>query len=403
MTVRLSYIVWRDGRPRFVPPGHVRKLGFKGEDLRHGPAGKGPWFTYEEAKTWADSRLAAINKARDGMKPAKVSATASAGATVGELLDDWINSDSVRRTRPATRRSYRASVAAMKYKPRERSTRNPVYSEDDREAFSLLPVVGVREPELNKFLEYIIRVRGLAMAHAVGMAFSVAYNWASLEPKWRLARDKNPRTKLRLPPLEGRISVITPKEFVALVEAADRLGHHSIGDSLYLGLYTGQRQGDRRAMCEDFLEDGYLKIRQKKTGEVVRILAPSPLTARLKEAAKRRRELMLRMGTRHPHLLLNETTGNPWDASSYRRNFRDVRAEAAKAIPSAAKRTDQDLRDTAVTMLHRAGADIITICDVTGHTYDSVNLIIKHYLGRDPKRAGVALERMADFIEAELA
>jgi len=59
MTVRLPYIVWRDGRPRFVPPGHVRKLGFKGQDLRHA-GGAAAWFTYEEARTWADAKLEAI-------------------------------------------------------------------------------------------------------------------------------------------------------------------------------------------------------------------------------------------------------------------------------------------------------------------------------------------------------
>ena len=401
MTVRLPYIVWRDGRPRFVPPGHVRKLGFKGQDLRHA-GGAAAWFTYEEARTWADAKLEAIKLARAGTRPAKVSSSA-AGLTVGELLDDWLNSDHVRSRALHTQRAYAAAALAMKYKPGKRRKSGEVPSEDKREAFGLMPIAGIKTPELTKFLEYAVRTRGLQTAHCIAGAFSSAYAWGSRSLKWRLAKHLNPRPGVVLPATTGRISVITPAEFMALVNAADRLGRPSIGDSLHLGLYTGQRQADRLQFVEDGYEDGFRKFRQNKTGTVVRIQEPDPLKGRLKGAAKRRREVMLRHGTRCPEIVLNEETGRPWNQSTYRRVFREVRAAAAEEVPSVANRTDQDLRDTAVTLLHRSGADLPTICEVTGHSYKSAALIVKHYLGRDPVRAGAALARMAAFIEAELA
>lgn len=48
----LPYIVWRKGRPRFVPGARERALGFKGRDLRHED---GRWFSLEEAETFARS------------------------------------------------------------------------------------------------------------------------------------------------------------------------------------------------------------------------------------------------------------------------------------------------------------------------------------------------------------
>ena len=52
------FIVWRDGRPRFVPGEGARALGFRGEDLRHdGAAGPrtGVWFNFEEARAWGSA------------------------------------------------------------------------------------------------------------------------------------------------------------------------------------------------------------------------------------------------------------------------------------------------------------------------------------------------------------
>ena len=44
---------------------------------------------------------------------------------------------------------------------------------------------------------------------------------------------------------------------------------------------------------------------------------------------------------------------------------------------------DQDLRDTCVMLLDRAGCDLLTICDITGHSYRSAQTIVKHYRARN--------------------
>jgi hypothetical protein len=59
--LRLPYIAWRDGKPRFMPGPRIRALGFKGEDLRHED---GSWFTLEDAATWARTKHVEIKALR---------------------------------------------------------------------------------------------------------------------------------------------------------------------------------------------------------------------------------------------------------------------------------------------------------------------------------------------------
>jgi hypothetical protein len=54
---------------------------------------------------------------------------------------------------------------------------------------------------------------------------------------------------------------------------------------------------------------------------------------------------------------------------------------------------DQDLRDTCV-MLDRAGCDLLTICDITGHWYRSAQTIVKHYRARHADRADAGIDRL---------
>jgi hypothetical protein len=53
---------------------------------------------------------------------------------------------------------------------------------------------------------------------------------------------------------------------------------------------------------------------------------------------------------------------------------------------------DQDLRDTCVMLLDRAGCDLLTICDVTGHSYRSAQTIVKHYRARNANRADAGID-----------
>ncbi|KPG01815.1 hypothetical protein IP86_03125 [Rhodopseudomonas sp. AAP120] len=55
---------------------------------------------------------------------------------------------------------------------------------------------------------------------------------------------------------------------------------------------------------------------------------------------------------------------------------------------------DQDLRDTCVMLLDRAGCDLLTISDITGHSYKSAQTIVKHYRARNAARADEGIDRL---------
>ncbi|MGY3587526.1 hypothetical protein ACVIGB_003422 [Bradyrhizobium sp. USDA 4341] len=55
---------------------------------------------------------------------------------------------------------------------------------------------------------------------------------------------------------------------------------------------------------------------------------------------------------------------------------------------------DQDLRDTCVMLLDRAGCDLLTIFDITWHSYRSAQTIVKHYRARNADRADAGIDRL---------
>jgi hypothetical protein len=44
--------------------------------------------------------------------------------------------------------------------------------------------------------------------------------------------------------------------------------------------------------------------------------------------------------------------------------------------------------------LDRAGCDLLTICDITGHSYRSAQTIVKHYRARNADRADAGIDRL---------
>jgi hypothetical protein len=52
--IKIKYIVWRNGRPRFVPGANLRDKGYKGKDLKHLD---GRWFNAVECYEWVEQNV----------------------------------------------------------------------------------------------------------------------------------------------------------------------------------------------------------------------------------------------------------------------------------------------------------------------------------------------------------
>lgn len=416
--ISLPYIVWRNGRPRFNPSSREIALGFAGEDLRHPGGG---WFTLEETQAWSAERLAAIQAARLGGKR-KGAAAPVRGHSVEDLIDDWLAAlaaptiHPLYAVSPDTLESYKKASRALIFKPETRPDRRARVAREraaellgqeaparQREAFATVPIGTVGKIELNDFFIYLMGARGHHMARAAIAAFSAAYTWGGTSRRWRLGA--NPRHALELPQPEGRIQIYSDAEIRAMLAAADTLRLPSIGDAILLGLFTSQRQRDRLLLKDEGLVDGRHHFRQSKTKKLVAVKEAPLLKARLEAARARVSAIMLERGIkaedRPGTVVVFEVTGLPYLQGTFRHKYADVRTLAALTCPSLTEKHDQDLRDTSVTWLARAGCTMAEICAITGHSAKSVQTIINHYLGSAAELADAGIDKLVAWMQRE--
>jgi integrase len=396
--VRIPNISWRDGRPRFNPGPKLRKLGFKGEDLRHGfssgarnsGAGKeGEWFTLRETEDWAKAKSEEIaqRRAQARKKGLKSLAKGCAGAeraqrncyTIETLFDDLWRSKHFQSKAASTQRDYRMKAEAFaKFEPHLWGVR----------ASDMTPAA------VHGLHEKLWAAKGLAMANGMIAVLRLAYSIARKRGAGGV-RD-NPCRELGLPTPKPRLRCASAQEIAALMAAADAL-EPSIGDAIALALFTGQRQGDVLALTEAGTSEGRVKLRQRKTGAIVSVLALAPLVARLAAIRERNRV----EGRVTPTIVAHPRTGRAWNADNFRHRYAEVRELAKQSCDSVGDFHFADLRDTAVTWLHRAGCDIPEIASVTGHSEKTVYTILKHYLVIDESTNDRAMTKLADWLARE--
>lgn len=376
------YCVWRNGRPRFSPSPQLRAEGHAARDLKHDD---GSWFSFGETCDFARAFMrerAATPKAKRG----RPKAGAVRRVTVGKMVEQWQSSQrwtgEAKRGRKAlaanTIRDYRQKLAAV--------------AADFPELWSA-PAEAVGVPHMQRVHDELEETRGLATARGAVAVLSSAWKWALTRGVVRGANPCKGLDKAMPPP---RVRFGTRAEIAALVAAADALGLPSVGDAILLGLWTGQRQGDRLALCVHSRVGVRRVFRQSKTGAIVAILEAPELEARLVAAGARRRAAAV-VG---PHVILNEATWRPYVADTYRHDFARVREAAAVTCPSVATLRDQDLRDTAVTWMALAEVTYLEICAVTGHSAETAHQILKHYLARHPEMADSAIRKLVAWYEA---
>lgn len=442
ITIPIPLVTWRDGRPRFFASAAQRKLGFRGEDLRHGPGlasaaaagekleGKahfksGAWFTLDECLAWSKQRLAEIEAMRQARakavhqhkpRPRFAADVVTVSIMVARTLEqDHYQGKSVtrgRRTRaarsPHTVRQYNNAARAL-----EHLDAGEIWHQ---------PAAAISPATLEGVLEKIEEAHGLATARSVRALLSVAWKYGCK----KLGLTANPVIGQLLPVPPPRVRYGEREEIAALVDASDRLGLPEIGDAILLGVWTGQRQADRLSLTGGQIIDGSILFRQqKKHGQPLLIPVSDELATRLDAARDRRRGWTVT----YPNVVLDERARKPFRSDWYRKLFRIVCAVAcAGALPTGGKDgqvargltrhidvdaalagfapvptligfRDQDLRDTAVTWLALSGCDMAEIASITGHSLKTVQDVLKHYLGMHPELARSAIAKLSIWAE----
>ena len=197
---------------------------------------------------------------------------------------------------------------------------------------------------------------------------------------------------------KGRVRIYTAAEEAALIAAADASGRPSIGDAVMMGCDLGQRRGDLVRLPVVRVQEGVVRLTQRKRGARIAVPLTPRLALRLEAAAKRRKAL----DPECPTVLIDEATKRPYAETAFSRAFAEVRAlavagDAEKRLapcPSLADALFLDSRDTAVTRLAEAGCTIPEIAAITGHSLRSIYEILKHYLDLTGEMASSAIAKL---------
>ncbi|WP_281932130.1 hypothetical protein [Roseibium album] len=437
--ISIPFVAWRDGRPRYKPGKNHRDMGLPSLDLRHPAGGKvspsdlkpgtkntGDWFGPGEAMDWSDAfqkQLAALQQPQKPAAPKRprakpTRATAPKGSyPLSQLIEDWKKSPRFTDDlAPKSRYDYASKMNVL-------SERYPDIWAAEIDAIDRPIVYGLYEDIRAK--------RGLSMARSTIRVMSSAFTWGLNKGKFKI-RESNPCLSLGMAQPKPRLRVAERHELLTLVAAADAVGRSDMGDSFILGVWSGQRQGDRLALQLNERLTRRLDLRQGKTGALVSLPRAAELDKRLKVSEQRRRQA----GVVSNHLILFENTWSPFNQDTYRHYFAEIRTIATnglwqaedgslicpvntpfrylkhevsagpaageclvKPCPSLADFWEEDFRDTAVTWLALAGSTIPQICAVTGHSIQSATTVLKHYLALHADMADSAIAKMTAWYE----
>lgn len=267
----------------------------------------------------------------------------------------------------------------------------------------------IDKPICYAFAERVRFQRGRAMGNGVVAVARRVFSYAELIG-WREARS-NPAFRLELSRPAPRLRLGTPAEIAALVAAADRMPVRdkngrdlgllqSMGDAIVLALHSGQRQKDVLAIPETIVDAERIKLSQFKTGAPIDIKMTPTCARRMAEAKARHRSGPIANLAGGP-MIVHEATGQAYQIDTFRHLFNDVRKAAEAACPSVADFQFMDLRDTAVTRLALADCTKWQIGSITGHSFESIDRILKHYLVLTRDFADPAIDMLVAWMQRE--
>jgi integrase len=260
-------------------------------------------------------------------------------------------------TNPKTRTSYLWSIAAIE------------------EKFATLPLKALETPRINaKFFEWRDGLK--CGRRSADLHFEVllrVLNWA---------RDRGmitwqPPSRVHKLYTSDRSECIWLGTDVAAMRGACS---PELAWALDLALATGQRQGDLLKLTWSQVRDGWLTLKEGKTGARVEVPVTGSLATIL--GAIPRRQLVI----------LTNSRREPWTESGFRASWRKAFAKAGLSGLHF-----HDLRGTAVVNLADAGCTVPEIAAITGHTLKSVNTILGKYWTRTRTQAANAVAKLEAF------
>lgn len=330
--------------------------------------------------TWSVRKANELNKALT--KPAP---KATVGRTINFLTDDYESSLAFKKKAAATQRSYRRFFSMIRAK------------------WGKHLIADFNKPTMRTWYETLYEAKSPYMAMHLIRHMSILFSHAERRG-WR-PEGSNPCTKVGIEVPKGRRRTAGWAEFDALIAAADRLGHHAMGDAIALSMLSGQRSTDIRTARREHFQAIDAPEGSQAEGE-----APAKVWVWIFERSKRGNaafavlhpEAVARLAERLARvaagpLFLDDKTGEPFKEDLFGHRFADVRAAAVKAgFPDLADLQFRDLRRTFGRLSRRGGATKSDVADVLGNSAATNQFLADVYMSPEIEtaiRAVGAIER----------
>ncbi len=234
------------------------------------------------------------------------------------------------------------------------------------------------------------------------------FGWARREVGYKGYRQDgvlvsgNPASKLEIEtekPQRTEEDLWTAEEIAIFSAVAEQMGRLSVGLAVELNAWLGQREGDLLALGWHHYRQGVITVNQSKTK--ARVHLPVDLIPELSALLDRLRTQARQSALTATTILVNERTGRAWSPHSFHHAFAEVRTKAKDWCPSLAGRQFMLLRHTAIARLAEAGCTTEEISAISGHTLQSVVLILERYHVRTKKMAETAFLKRLRSLRSE--
>lgn len=307
----------------------------------------------------------------------------SLGSDYREAVKQWLELSNMPMTMPKETFAdladkYEAEIITTKAKSTQATQRGDMRKL--REFFcnpSPAPIDEIKPKHIYQLLQWAKDTP--TTANRLKRTFSHMFNMARA---WGWTEAENPCTGIEGHALGKREVYITDEVFKAVYSA----GSEVLRDAMDLAYLTGQRPGDVRELTEHSIKDGFLVIKQSKTGAPLRFVIEGALAELLTRIAKRKEGRKL-----HSFNLLVNSRGTALTKQVLRDAFEKARADAAKAAQEQgnSRLAEEILAFWFYDLRAKAADDVadergeLAASKQLGHT--SISTTKRHYLRRGAK------------------
>lgn len=223
----------------------------------------------------------------------------------------------------------------------------------------------------------------------------------------------NPLEKMRMRASKPRVVTWENDEILEFVKQAKLLNVPSIGDMVILACHTSLRQTDLMGIKEHHYQPqnnqnqrASILVNIDKTGNIVNIPLTSLAMQSVQNLIERNKAHIAKYNVipaEVPLIISERTLGRhnsiyPWKQKSFNTWFNKVKAKVTKTHPQFKDKKFQDLRDTGLTLLAKADVNKFGIASVSGHSFGSVDSVLKHYIDLNGKMANEAITKLENHL-----